>query len=278
MKIIDINWEEIEVVRKKCIVFSKDGKRAVQKYKNLLPLWKIEKFKHFCSLYIEFGGEYIQTFSLWEDMGDFTIERERYIPSECKLQRLHDVVSGSCMYGMGGFEHYITNAIEYGDWINMVELEALKRLGKNELLDKAIVAREVYRANIEKKEEEERKEREQKAEVQKARNKMIVQKKLDNLIENVYKKGEIHNEKIEVVGKEISLILYTMKDVFDIKIPVRTQGWINQVLGKIKFVDGRITYTYNAIKGKDSKVFITYLAELEKKINLLKEKNKKWKI
>ena len=62
-----------------------------------------------------------------------------------------------------------------------------------------------------------------------------------------------------------SLILELFK-ANGIKLPIRTKGWINDILANISFKCGSsITYSYYT-RGSDSKVFHSYLCQLEDKI------------
>lgn len=55
---------------------------------------------------------------------------------------------------------------------------------------------------------------------------------------------------------------------YGIKVPLRTQGWINSKLAMIIFNNGEISYKFYGKSQRDnSTVFIKYLVELENAIN-----------
>ena len=95
--------------------------------------------------------------------------------------------------------------------------------------------------------------------VAKAEQSIVNKEKMQNKDITVYKSRYESNS--------LSLVLYLMKQ-YDINIPLKTQGWINNALADI-FYDkdyNEWTYTYYT-SSANSTVFQKYLNELVKKVN-----------
>ena len=57
-------------------------------------------------------------------------------------------------------------------------------------------------------------------------------------------------------------------DRYGIKVPIKTQGWFNQKLAFVKWIDGKITYSYYRTKRPNgSQTAIKYLRRLEEVVN-----------
>ena len=64
-----------------------------------------------------------------------------------------------------------------------------------------------------------------------------------------------------------SIVLWLM-DRYGIKVPIKTQGWFNQKLAFVKWIEGEITYSYYKTKGTNgSQTAFKYLNMLEKAVN-----------
>jgi len=82
---------------------------------------------------------------------------------------------------------------------------------------------------------------------------------------------KVNNKEITVYksrfeSNDTSLILHMMK-LYDIKIPLKTQGWINQALSSIQYNEEWSDYSYRYLKSSaNSNVFNKYLRQLVKSI------------
>ena len=85
---------------------------------------------------------------------------------------------------------------------------------------------------------------------------------LFNAENSILKKEKVENAKTHK-GSSLFLELFKANGIW---LPLRTQGWVNDVLAEVTFkFDGSITYCYFS-RGNDSKVFKGYLRMLEEKI------------
>ena len=67
----------------------------------------------------------------------------------------------------------------------------------------------------------------------------------------------------------ISEIRKILMDKYGIKVPIKTQGWFNQKLAFVKWIDGEITYSYYKTKGTNgSQTAFKYLNMLEDAVNV----------
>ena len=107
-------------------------------------------------------------------------------------------------------------------------------------------------------------------------NKAEVERKVSDAIAILKAGGTLNNDQIEVYRltadsytvSEYSIINYLMRR-FEVKVPLRTQGWINESLVCAKIADGRCTnYQYSKSKrGKGSSVFFDCMSDLIAAIN-----------
>ena len=176
------------------------------------------------------------------------------------------------------YKTYINNALDNNKWINTAEIKLMELAGEpKEYIDKLIQ----HRKNIKKLREIERMEEEKRR--QQEENQFINEKNkiaYDNIAQA--EEGIINNETIDNINITIynskydsnttSLILYLMKK-YNIKVPIKTQGWINNALANIKPDKYSNGYTYEYYTSSaNSTVFRKYLNELVDKI---KEEYKK---
>ena len=101
----------------------------------------------------------------------------------------------------------------------------------------------------------------------------ITQDIIIKAIESIQNKEIVKNEDITLYGdsrydsKDTSLVLHLMK-LYDIEVPLKTQGWINKALADIRYREDRDGYGYRFFNSsKESTVFVNYLNELVGKIN-----------
>ena len=169
------------------------------------------------------------------------------------------------MRGLDGFKAYLHALEESRNWIRNTEICALADNGEVELAmhyqeyhDKEKKEREEYERR--EREEYERMEREKK---QKHQDEICAQ--LDQAEQNIREKKDLKNDLID--GK--SIVLYLM-DRYGIKVPIKTQGWFNQKLAFVKWIDGEITYSYYRTKGTNgSQTAFKYLNMLEEAVNVV---------
>lgn len=261
MKIREINFEELQSVRKKCIIFAKDGNTVVKPYKTLYSLEQITHDQPHKNLYVEvIKGQYNNEYRLFDDLGVICISVD-YVPDFLTIDEISDRLSKYNYLGTDGFFRRLEMLETKHQHISMLYIELCKLLGKSDLAEHYIEYRrkriEQQNARIEKarleREAQEREEEKKRAEE--------FENKINSVLESFQKHNKVQN--FEIDGK--SVILYLMKK-YGINVPLRTQGWINKALAYVDWsYNGKITYGYYK-SSQDSKVFWEYLQELERKI------------
>lgn len=265
MMIKDFDFTSIKTVRKQCWAYKSDRNTPIKKGKNLYPLEVIldnDAFKGFFVNIIKhtYGDP---SYIIWNDLGNSCINCgsiNPYYDLERGKEQLHKLLK---VRGLDGFKAYLHALEESRNWIRNTEICALADNGEVELAihyqefhDKVKEEREAEECR--QREEYERMEREKE---QKRQEEICAQ--LDQAEQNIREKKDLKNEMID--GKSIVLCLMNK---YEIKVPIKTQGWFNQKLAFVKWIDGEITYSYYRTKGTNgSQAAFKYLRELEHAIN-----------
>lgn len=171
------------------------------------------------------------------------------------------------------YKETIKENLKEDKWINVAEIKLMELAGESE---EYIQKLWMHRERIEKL----RKEEKQKREKQKLREEKEYVKNQNEIVANLISEAEQSIlDKKTVLNKEVtiyndatnrydnnttSLILHLFK-LYDIKLPLRTQGWVNKGLHSLKYSDGCWGYQYYS-SSSDSTVFLKYLKELVGKI------------
>ncbi len=92
IRIMDINFKDLEVVKKKCLWMNKD-KEAICRKKNLYSIGTMLQDNQYSNLlfeisYSKHGGCFCW---LWNDLGVFTF-RVGYVPSEYKIDQFLSMI------------------------------------------------------------------------------------------------------------------------------------------------------------------------------------------
>lgn len=272
MYIKDFDFTSIHVVRKQCWDYKSDGNTPIKKGKNLYPLELITECNDFKGFFVEvikhtYGDA---TYKTWNDLGNSCIAYNAIhvfgiISRDFDLQRDIEVMKEVLLpyIGMTGFKLWLENEEKYGGWITNAHVAGLFDNGEKELAvyyqeyhdTQKQLRDERYRKQHEEYERQEQ-EKEEKREAEKAA-------QLNQAEQNVRDKKEFKNELIN--GRSIVLCLM---DRYGIKVPIKTQGWFNQKLAFVKWIDGEITYSYYKTKGTSgSQVAFQYLNMLEEAVN-----------
>lgn len=132
MEIKDINFSELNPIKKRCIGFGKDKNKVVKHYKMLYSLKDITGNEEHKDLYIE-ERIHKDLYFLYEDFGTICHEFY-YITSEMELERLERCISTFQYWGKDGFLKRLRFAEENGNYISKLEVELCIMLGE---VDKA---------------------------------------------------------------------------------------------------------------------------------------------
>ena len=265
MLIKDFDFTSIHAVRKQCWTYKSDGNTPIKKGKNLYPLEAILDDDTFKGFFIEiikhtYGDP---SYIIWNDLGNSCIKCgsiNPYYDLERGKEQLHKLLK---VRGLEGFKTYLHALEESHNWIRNTEIYALADNREAEL---AMHYQEYHDKAKKEQEEEERRQREEyermeREKVQRRQEEICAQ--LDQAEQNIREKKALKNDLID--GKSIVLCLM---DKYGIKVPIKTQGWFNQKLAFVKWIDGQITYSYYKTKGTNgSQTAFKYLHMLQEAVN-----------
>lgn len=261
--------KELDKLKKKCLYISNN--KAVIKNKPLKSISEILDTDKYNNLYVEATPDQFGDMELFIDLGIIYMSTNRFVNMERITDDAEHYLDGYEDVTLEFCKKMVNNRLKSMDWITTAEIKLMELAGENEDFihelwnhrDKVTKLREEKRIKEEKeaKEEEERFVSEQ--------NKIA-----DDIIteaEQAILKGEkVINKGITIYESECesndtSLILHLMKK-YDVKVHLRTQGWINETLHSI-FTDDDGEYTYDYYSNSsNSKTFRNYLNELVSKI------------
>lgn len=266
MELREFNFNDIGTVRKRCIMYANDGNKVVKHWRNLYPLEIITHHPEFKGFYLEIvNGDYNTDYKFYNDLGKDLILYD-WISSWKNIEKeVIDQLTAYLPYiELEGFKKYLAEGESKNAWINNSHIKALIDCGELEL---AHHYTEYHENQLKVREERERKRHEEyidhQAEIEKQKQEEITEKVL-NAERNFRDKVDVQN--VDCDG--VSVILYLMRK-YGIKVPLKTQGWLNNTLAFVKWDENKeIYYSYYKKKGcKGSQSAFKYLRELEASIN-----------
>ncbi len=255
----DINFDELQTVRKRCITFAGDGNTVVRPYKTLYGLEEITNNQAHKTLYIEVKKPKTKweqsMYFLFNDLGKICV-KVSHVNCYTLLNEFIQALNKYSYFGVDGFLKRLREAEKEKLFINKVDIEVCNILGKEELAEHYIE----YRKNYLMVKEKEKQEKKAKRKTDEEKRIERINKTIADAKNALRTGGTLLNEEFE----DTTIILCLLKK-HGIKVPLRTRGWINRALAKIWYCNEEITYSYYSTS-RDSKVFYRYLKELEKKI------------
>ena len=263
----NVNFEELETVRRQCITFAKDGNSIVKPYKTLYNVEQLTGKAEHKTLYFEVvkGKETWEedSYCLFEDLGKICSKVD-WIPKYWTLEEFTEKIENWGYLGEEGLFKRLKESEENGYYINLLDIQLCVILGKLELAKHYAEYRENRIKAREEKEAKERAEREAMEKEKEEKHNAEVQKVVDNAEYKIFHQEEVENEEVDGVS-----VINVLMRKHGINVPLRTQGWINSKLAKIIFnKDGKISYKFYGKSQRDnSTVFKKYLVELETAIN-----------
>ncbi len=260
MRIDEFDFNKIESVKKKCICFAKDGNTVVKPYRILYELKKIISDVNYNNFYIEkVENKFYNQYFLWEELKGICIRRVE-IHESTEISKLLQNINEYKFFGVDGYLNMLNETEKEGGYINKLNIEVCMILGEMDLAMNYKKYREDFIITRESYEKAEREAREL------IRIEKELQEKEENEKEIIKAENNIRNHQV-LINKPFldnTIISYLMKK-YNVKVPLKTQGWINKALAKIIYNETGISYTY--YKGhKESTVFYKCLKELESKI------------
>ena len=267
MLIKDFDFTSIKAVRKQCWTYKSDGNTPIRTGKNLYPLEVILENDAFKGFFVEIihhrESYYTDTFILWNDLGNSCVKFgsiNAYFDLNQAQEELQNLFKWK---GIDGFKVWLCTLEESHNWIRNTSILALADNGETEL---AIHYQEYHDRFKTEREEEERLQREEygRQERKKEQERQAeISTQLNQAEQNIREKKDLKNELID--GRSIVLCLM---DRYGIRVPIKTQGWFNQKLAFVKWIDGGITYSYYKTKGTNgSQTAFKYLNMLEEAVN-----------
>ena len=267
MLIKDFDFTSIKAVRKQCWTYKSDGNTPIRKGKNLYPLEVILDNDAFKGFFVEVihhkESYYTDTYILWNDLGNSCVKFgsiNAYFNQNQAQEELQKLFKWK---GIEGFKVWLHTLEESHNWIRNTGILALADNGEPEL---AIHYQEYHDRFKTEREEEERLQREEYERQERERQKKHQEEiaaQLNQAEQKIKERKDLKNDLID--GKSIVLCLM---DKYGIKVPIKTQGWFNQKLAFVKWIDGEITYSYFKTKGTNgSQTAFKYLNILEEAIN-----------
>lgn len=263
---IDSGDLKLENKNLKCLYISNN--KAVTRKKDLLSLKNLDNQLNNFYIELEDYGMY-----LYLDLG-FIAYEIGCIPDSAEIEEtitaLKDIKNK-----YGSYEKIKQSTLEAASndyFINVAEIKLFELAGETkEIIQELIDSRNMFRKKQET-EERIKKEKDQRQEEEFLKKKKL---EIDELIKNfegkIINKEEALNEEIKIY-KDVydydvkSLVLHLFKE-YDIKVPLKTQGWINTALNSIKYDNNNKTYTYTYYSNhKNSTVFKKYMNQLIKAI------------
>ncbi len=189
------------------------------------------------------------------------------VSAEMPVQSLVEYIRNSSLDTATAFIENMRNKLANGSYIK--DSEILMTIQIDPVL--AVKIQEAKRIMLKNREELERKERKE----QKARDKAYVdqkneeaEEKLQSVISGIKAGGIVENKKVTFYTDRYSDKTYSSFNLlmrrYGIKVPLRTQGWINDKLGTVEIKKGKyVRATYHRVKnGRCSQVFFDYMDEL----------------
>ena len=265
MMIKDFDFTSIHAVRKQCWTYKSDGNTPIKKGKNIYPLEDILNDDTFKGFFVEIVRRKYDDlfFQLWNDLGNSCVKDNGIHPC-AEIERLKEEMQGWQSYaGIEGFKRSLREMSEKHNWINNACIMALADNGELELAKHYQMYHDTLEDEREEKYRREREEFERQEQVREQKHQEEIASQLESAIQNIRERKDLKNDLID--GKSIILCLM---DRYGIKVPIKTQGWFNQKLAFVKWIDGEITYSYYRTKGTNgSQSAFKYLNMLEDAVN-----------
>ena len=263
MKLENVDFNKIETVRVKCVDFSQDRKKAVRRWLELYPIEALTGVDENKGYYLEVrrNGSFVE-YIVWSDCEGKIAVNLYHAYDGAETSELSKFLCDNAMYkGSEGYKKLLSQKEAEGKHINVVNIAAMDILGESELA----LHYQQYREKFLQRREQEELERKRQEELEQKRREeeqqKVLEAKLVEAEECIRGNRLVKNEKLDD-GK--CLILCLMKK-HDVKVPLKTQGWINSKLVNVTFEEsGDVSLQFYRYKGcKCSESVYQYLRLLK---------------
>ncbi len=262
--------DDLKKLNKKCLYISNN--KAVIRNKPLHSVSKLTGNSKYNNLYVnDLGNGY---YELYVDLETIHISLNRTYRKDYFVEEADYNLQGLDEITLDYYKNNIKNRLTDGNntWITVAEVKLMELAGES---DEFINSLHLYRNHVKELRTKEEKERELQKQQEEQEYIDEQNKVADDMItqaeQSILKGDRVWNNDITIYesrynSSTTSLILHLMK-LYDIKVPLKTQGWINNALNSIYYKDGRWTYDYYS-SSSNSTVFSKYLDILADKVEL----------
>jgi hypothetical protein len=254
-------------LNKKCL-YIRDNK-AIVRNKELICIADIIKNEEYRKLYVEadyknhFGEVYIHFDAIFMCTGITLDKNDNTERIAYNLKRLTKIT-------LNDYKEYIIKCLDNMQFINVAEIKLMELAGEPQEYINKLIEHKQKVIDLREKESQERewkREQEDKEYIEQKNNEAnekIIKAEQAIINQTKVKNEDITTYKSKYDSNTTSIILYLMKQ-YNIKVPLKTQGWINKALASIIYDEG---WTYNYYNSStNSTVFMKYFNELIEKIN-----------
>lgn len=273
------NFAELKIHTKKCLYINNN--KAIVRNKKLYNIGEMINNSDYNNLYVEEclkdSKSYNDSANVYLDLGIISLyynnSMDTYTTKEQIEFRLKYITNLTLEYILSQIRQYPNN----NQFVNVADIKLLELSGASkEELDQMIEYRQNW-YNRKEKESQEKQEQKEKEDQEYITNKNNEVEKIIHAAEQaIINKEKVVNEDITIYksryeNNTTSLILHMMK-LYNINVPLKTQGWINKTLANIFYKsdnegNGYYSYQYYSNGSKNSEVFINYLDKLIIAIN-----------
>lgn len=265
MMIKDFDFDGMKATRKQCWTYKADGNTPVKKGKNLYPLDVITDCDDFKGFFVEVVKHSCgdDDYLIWNDLGNSCVRYGNFHPAFELSNTIMIDENLSPYKGVDGLLKKLSVLETRHDWIRLADIMGLADNGKPEEAKKYIKYHDGLKVEQEEKYRKEREEAEKRAQERERRYQIEIDAKIENAEGSIRGKKEFQNEIID--GKSL---VNRLMEKYDIKVPIRTKGWIDKSLAAVLWVDGELRYRYRKTRGtRGSQAVFQYLDMLEDAVN-----------
>lgn len=262
MRLMDVDFDRLATVRVKCI--ENGSQKAIIKWRDLYPLESVTGDAETEGFYFEvLGDQNFRYYTLWNDC-----ERLFAVNYKISLNENHDVSELAMLAknmeefkGAEGYKKRLRQMEDRGGFISLADIMSMVKLGELDLAKRYSGYREDYIAELERRREEEEAQKEAKRREEEEERERELVAKIAEAENCIWLHKRLENEELED-GRHI--VLFLMRK-YDINVPLKTQGWINNKLAAVKFdkEEGTRVWFYKQKGCKCSESVYRYLDQLK---------------
>lgn len=263
----DLDFKQYErcAVKRKCVLFGKDGNSVIKPYKVIYNFGRMTQDEGLAHLFLEVihnDDWYEDTFYLYEDLGEFCYNMTN-LNAQWTVQQIVDAAYRHKYKGKQGVLKRLADTENNKGYINLLDIELCRLLGENTLAQHYIEYRAKKIALQEKDRQRRHAERVEKQKQYEIELENRHKEQKVRALQMLRQKGELRNAHMH--GTDTMLIPYLFKEL-GVEVPIKTKGWMNKALLSVGYHGGVLSYSYDN-RHNDSKVFMKYLHEFDRKLN-----------